>query len=382
MPAEASGEELLALVRAEIGADGPMSFARFMELALYHPRHGYYSRGPEVLGRRGDFFTASDVGRHFGRCIARQLPEIDQAVGRAPTFDLVEIGAGRGRLARDVIDHLEEHEPDLARRLRVRLVDRSPAMREAARAEVPEAEVLGLEDLPPGLTGCLLAVELFDALPVHRLRRHEGALLEVRVGLNEAGELVETESPAEPGLVELAQIYGVAGEDPSEGELAPSAATLIGQLLERVQRGVLLIVDYGDRAERLYPPRPDGTLLAYHRHEAHTRLLERPGGQDLTAHVNFSILEQRAAAAGAQVLGLTTQDRFLIANGLLDAFSVEAGDWAAPGRTKSRLQAMQLIHPFGMGRTFRVLGVSRGLGPPPVLRGFSDPFGRNRPFSN
>jgi SAM-dependent MidA family methyltransferase len=306
---------------SEIAERGPLSFARFMERALYDPEDGYYSRGGRRIGRRGDFFTASDVGPLFGAAMARQVREIDRAIGPLDSFHVVEFGAGRGLLARDLLDSMEDLDAGLRARLRYVMVDRSREMLAEAARRVPEAECLVPPELEPGLRGCALAVELFDALPVHRVRRRDGELVEVWVDVDDAGALVESEGPCTPEARALAERYGAAAEEGTEAEVAP-LATLQVDLLERsLERGVMLVVDYGDRAERLYgPARPAGTLLAYRRHATSQEYLAHVGEQDLTAHVNFSAVEDRARALGLEPLGLTTQDRFLIANGILDAF--------------------------------------------------------------
>jgi len=182
------GEPSLAeCIRDEIRSGGPIPFARFMERALYEPQLGYYAGGESVLGPSGDFFTASDAGRSFGRCLLRQMAEIDRRLGEGSPFHVLEFGAGRGLLARDVIDAATSDFPELRQRLEYTLIDRSPAMREAAAVRVPEAQALSPEELEPRALGCVVAVELFDALPVHRVRRRDGRLLELRVGLDADG---------------------------------------------------------------------------------------------------------------------------------------------------------------------------------------------------
>jgi len=351
-----------------------------MELALHHEQHGYYAAGPCRVGPRGDFVTASDSGDAFGRAIARQLAEIDRIVGGPPVFDVVEFGAGRGLLARDVLDALEQDAPDLRARTRYAVIDSSAAMRAEAARRAPEARVLGPAEAPLGGVGCVLAVELFDALPVHRVRRDRGRLVEVFIGIDGSGALVEREGEPTPTAAAWAERYGAVREDGTTAEVCPSVDPQMDALARAVERGVLLVVDYGDDAARLYgPARPCGTLLAYHGHTTNEELLERIGEQDLTAHVNFTALADRARALGMEVLGLTTQDRFLIANGILEAFAqptlAESRD---PRRVKARLRALHLVHPAALGRTFRVLALSKGLEDPPTLRGLADPFARER----
>lgn len=372
--ASASHPELLRLIGDEIRARGRMPFARFMELALHHPEHGYYSRGPERLGRGGDFFTASDVGAAFGVCLGRQLVEMDALLGKPATFHYVEHGAGRGLLARDVEDALRARETDLARRFKAVLVDSSSGMRAAAAGRLPEARVGAPGFARPAGAGCVVAVELLDALPVHRVRRRGDALVEVFVAL-EGDTLVEAEGAAGAELRAWADAYGAAPEDGDEAEACLLLGSTLAGLAASIDRGFIVIVDYGHEARRLFSPaHKRGTLMAYHRHRANEDYLERVGEQDLTAHVNLTALRREAEALGVHVAGITTQDRFLIANGILDDLDTEDGGPVAA--TKRRLQAKQLIHPDGMGRTFKVTVLIKGMEPPPVLRGLEDPFAR------
>lgn len=374
--ASAGNPELVELIFAEIRADGPVSFARFMDLALHHPELGYYALGPERLGRGGDFFTASDVGPLFGACLARQLAEMDELVGRPTPFRYVEFGAGRGHLARDVADALATQSPDLAARLAVALVDASRGMREAAEGRVPGAAVSAGSDPSVGGTGCVLAVELFDALPVHRIRRRGSKLVEVRIGVND-GHLVEIEAPAGDELRTYVAAYGAASGDGDEAEVCLALPAALDAMAASIGRGFVVIVDYGHEAERMFgPAHRRGTLMAYHRHRAHEDYLSRVGEQDLTAHVNLTALRREAERLGLTTLGITTQDRFLLANRILDG--LDADDGGPMAATKRRLQAKQLIHPDGMGTAFKVAVFSKGMNPPPALRGLSDPFARPR----
>lgn len=363
-------------IRDEIVAHGPVSFARFMELALYDPGAGYYARSAARLGVDGDYFTASDVGHAFGRCLARQIAEIDRRLGGPEPFHVVEFGSGRGLLARDIIDAARATDRAWADRLRYVAVDRSRAMRAAAGEQAPEATSLAPDQLETGYRGCLLAVELFDALPVYRLRRRAGTLVEVRVGLGIDEQLVEVETAPDERAAALAQRYGAAVVDDVEAEVCPAALDQLEAMAGALDQGVMVIVDYGAGAERLYTPeRSVGTLLAYHCHATNQQFLERIGEQDLTAHVNFSALEDHARSLGMTVLGRTTQERFLIANGILKCFDDENPEsWGDPRNVKERLRVKQLVHPSGMGRAFEVLMLSKGCDPPPALRGLNDPF--------
>ncbi len=371
-PADPSLEERIC---GEIRRDGPISFARFMELALYDPRGGYYTQESERFGPAGDFFTAVDAGHAFGRCLARQLDEIDRRTEGFDPFHVVEFAAGRGLLARDVVDAASADHPGLASKLCYWMVDRSPHLREQAANTVPEAETVGPEALGRVGSGCVVAVELFDALPVHRIRNVAGERVEVRVGLDPTGRLVDVEAEPSAELIAHAVSSGAAAIDGSEAELCLGAQAQLAKMADCLDRGVILIVDYGERAPDLYR-RHDGTLLAYHRHGTNQSYLEGVGEQDLTSHVDFSALESAAEDIGLRVLGMTTQDRFLIANGIIEEFEQEAAAASRdPSRVKRRLQAMQLIHPESMGRRFKVLVLAKGC-PALQLDGLRDPFAR------
>jgi SAM-dependent MidA family methyltransferase len=363
-------------VRAEIRARGPLTFARFMELALYDDEAGYYMHGASRLGPRGDYVTASDAGREFGRAVARQIRELDRAVGPFHPFHYVEFGAGRGLLARDVLDAARELDPELAARLRPTLVDRSPSMRAEAARRVPEARVVAEGPRAAG-DGLVFAVELLDALPVHRVRRRGGRLVELLVAEGPRGALVEVEGDPGPEVLRLAERYGAAPGEGDEAEVTLALEPVVDRLLDALERGLVIAVDYGDRAPELYGPgRSRGTLLAYRAQRTSLDCLAEPGAQDLTAHVNFSLVEDRARARGAAVAAFTTQDRFLIANGILEAFAAaDEPAWRRPSAVKRRLQALSLIHPERMGRAFKVLALARGL-PALDLRGLADPFAR------
>ena len=243
-------------------------------------------------------------------------------------------------------------------------------MRKVCAVTVPEAEIA--EQAPAAdRDGCSLAVELFDALPVRRVRRERGEVAEVFVDADAGGGLVERPGPPAPGTLERVERYGALPEDGCEAEIALGLEEELERLQAPLRRGFVLVIDYGYRAEELYGPRHRrGTLLAYHRHRVNEDYLLRVGEQDLTAHVNFTALEEQARALGLRPLLYTTQDRFLIASGILDDPSPEDRSVAAVRR---RLQARQLVHPGGMGRAFRVLVLAKSVGSP-ALSAARDPF--------
>jgi SAM-dependent MidA family methyltransferase len=200
-------------------------------------------------------------------------------------------------------------------------------------------------------------------------------LREIGVGLDPAGALVEVEMDPAPEASDLAARYGAAREEGEEAEVCPALSGMLGRMADTLARGFVLVVDYGHDAATLYGPHhAAGTLLAYHRHRAHENLLARPGEQDLTAHVNFTHLEDAAVAHGLRSLGRTTQDRFLLANGILERFTEAPETWGSPRQVARRRAALQLLHPDGMGRRFHVVVLGKGEVETAPLRGLADPF--------
>jgi SAM-dependent MidA family methyltransferase len=338
-------------------------------------------RRPVPAPGRPELVTASDAGDAFGAAVAHPRVDLDARLAHPDPFHLVELGCGRGLLTRDVLVALGKRAPGLRARVRCILADTSPGMRAAAAAQVPEASVVTPEELPSGVTGCLLAVELLDALPVHRLRRRGGTILEIGVGLDEEGRLVEVEmSPGAP-VSSLVARYGAAPEEGDEAEVCVALDGIVAMLAKVLARGFILIVDYGHDAATLYgPTNGAGTLLAYHRHRVHERVLDHPGEQDSPRTSTSPTWRTPRPRSGLRPLGRTTQDRFLIANGILERFSEQEDEaWASPAGVERRRAALQLLHPDGMGRRFHVLVLGRGeIGEEP-LRGLADPFARSAP---
>ncbi len=366
-------ESLAERLRSQIRLSGPLPFSIFMERALYEPDLGYYETGESRIGREGDFVTASDVGRFLGECLLHQALEVDRLLDQPDPFLWTEFGGGRGLLARDVLD-AAAGQGVLEGRLRYRCVERGQGMREAIRRHAPEVACHDpAEKLEPG-DGVVVAVELFDALPVRRMRRVQGAIRELRVAVD-GDRFVEEITEADQGMLDHAERYGLCAEEGFEAEWAEGLPRQLSRLAGSIDRGLIVVIDYGDSAERL-ARRPAGTAMAYRKQQAHPRVLECVGEQDLTAHVNFSAIEEAAREIGLAVLGRTTQDRFLIGNGILRPFdsATNPEGWSDPARVKQRLQAMQLIHPDGMGRAFQVLLLGRGLPPDHTLAGLVDPF--------
>lgn len=367
-------------VRSEIQLRGPITFARFMEIVLYDPEAGYYTGVETRAGRTGDFITAAESHPLFGRAIAREVAEVAERLGRPERFVLREHGAGSGALGLAILDGLRREAPELTATVRYQPVETS-----ALRLAAIEARLAGaglMEHLEPAggpFTGVLLANELLDALPAHRvLREIEGNLREVFVGLDATGGLIDVVAkPSTPGLEERLAAEGVALKRGQRAEICLALDDWVANAAASLDRGLLLLIDYGYPAAALYDARerPNGTLRAYVRHRVHADPYRHLGRQDLTTHVDLTAVERAAVVAGLTALGATTQAEFLVALGvgeLLGAFEAEAGtDLQAALEARGALRRM--LDPRVTGR-FAVRAFGRGLAADPPLRGFTEPF--------
>ena len=362
-------------IRAQLAAAGGwLSFERFMELALYAPGLGYYSAGSVKIGVGGDFVTAPEVSDLFNRCVARQCAEILTATGG----EILELGAGTGRMAAVVLEALAaqrvlperyailEVSADLAARQRARLAQLPPQLRE---------RVVWLERLPESpLRGVMLANEVADALPCRRFTWRDGAVRELGVALAAAGEEIsfrEQSAAADAPLLRACE--GLLGS--LEGGLPQGYASevclrvepWIASLSECLERGVLLLCDYGlPRRHYYHRERASGTLRCHFKQRAHADPYINVGVQDITAWVDFTRIAEAALAANLTVSGFATQAAFLLAAGL-EGLVAEADD----GGPRARLagEARRLVLPEEMGEAFKFMALTRGYDSP--LSGFA-----------
>ena len=374
-------EELVARIHGEIARDGPQTFARFMDLALYDPAGGYYRAGTARPGREGDFLTAPEAHPIFGAALSRAVADAWDRLGRPDPFVLREYGAGTGTLAVALLDGIRSERPDLLAAIRYQPVEVEPKRLDAMAARLTAAGhgtsldgSRGDDTDDPPFDGFVLANEVLDALPTHRVVMRAGVLREVLVG-SLAGVFVDVEAdPSTPALGGRLDLEGVTIADGQRAEVCLELDAWVGRVAAGVGRGVVLLIDYGYPAADLYDPtrRRDGTLRAYLRHRVHDDPFVHVGRQDLTAHVDVTAVERAAGAAGLVHLGTTTQAEFLVGLGteaLLQSIQTDPAttieDYLAV-----RSALMRMLDPSAMGR-FRVMGFGRGWptdGPP--LAGF------------
>lgn len=364
---------LVQRIRDEILGDGPITFARFMELALYDPTDGYYARRADRPTREGDYLSAPELHPIFGAALARQVEECWERLGRPATFTLREEAAGSGALGLAILEAL-----GLPARRAVRYLptEATPVKEAAVRDRVAaagHAEHLADEAAPAEtMTGLVIANELLDALPVHRLTVRNGELLEIHVAWRDGWFADELLPPSTPELGATLDSTGVRLVEGQVAEVGLAAQAWLRGLGARLERGYALLIDYGHPAAQLYDAakRASGLLRTYRRHHAGDDPYRFVGEQDMTAHVDWTTLERVAEEAGLDVLGRTTQAEFLTGLGLGDLL-VELQ--SRPGLTHAgyaaaRAAVVRLLDPAALGR-FGVLALGRGVATGPPLRG-------------
>ncbi len=377
--------ELVADIIREIQTSGPISFARFMELALYHPTFGYYMRfldkmdaeqpagglGEDRIGWSGDYYTSCDVSPVLANSVAKQIAQMDELLDRPDPFTVIEMGAGKGVLARDVLTACRTVSETLCKRLRYVIIERSPMMQASQQRLLAEwigeqgcVTWLGsVTELPTAhIEGVLLSNELVDAFPVHRIRIVDGEPREVWVDFVDGRFCERLQACSTQELQHYVQRLAAHDVVLAEGACADInllAAPWMKDVARVLRRGFVVTIDYGHLAHDLYgPERGKGTLLCYYHHMASDDPYQRVGLQDMTTHVDFSMLAAVGEAEDLHVTGLTNQMSFLTSLGVERVLeSLE------PGSAQFQ-SVLQLLRPNGMGSTFKVLIQHKGIAKP------------------
>lgn len=372
----AHSARLADAIRAEMARrDGALPFDRFMELTLYAPGLGYYSAGARRFGPAGDFVTAPEISPMFGQCVAAQVAEILDRLGGG---DVLELGAGSGALAADMLLELERLEalPNHYRILEVsgalKLEQRDTLKRRVAHLL---DRIEWLERLPePGMEGVIVGNEVADALPVSRFRIADGGVEEAWVVARGEGFGWAWRPASEAVAAGVAHLVAEVGALPTGyvSEIHTGFGPWIAGLAERLARGAMLLVDYGyPRSEYYRAERNEGTLRCHYRHRAHADPLILPGLQDITAHVDFTALAEAGMAAGLQVAGYTSQTYFLLGCGI-DRL-VAASDVDQTVAHLARMQQVKVLTlPGEMGERFQALALTRGVDGPLCGFGIGD----------
>jgi SAM-dependent MidA family methyltransferase len=366
----ALSDHLLALIREEIAAHGPMPFSRFMERCLYAPGLGYYSAGKAKFGAAGDFITAPELGDLFARCIVKMVQPALAVLG--PTAQFLELGGGSGSFAEAALLAFAASDTLPARYL---ILEPSADLRERQRERLAaslDAEVLARVawlDGPPedDWHGVLFANEVIDALPMTRFTVREGEVYEEHVVLDGEGRITRSDRPADALVAgAVRHVERDLKRDFPDGyrsEILPQLPYWIQAVAGSLAAGLMLFVDYGyPRSEFYLPERNDGTLMAHYRHRAHGDAFFLPGLQDLTASVDFTALAEAGNGAGFGVAAYLPQAQLLIAAGLQSLFEEDfANATDEPTRMKLAQQVKRLTMPDSMGERFQAILFARGL---------------------
>ncbi len=359
-----------------------ITFAEFMDAALYHPEFGYYSRRAQQIGTQGDFFTAPHLGADFGQLLAEQFVQMWEILGCPQPFTLVEMGAGQGLMAQDILRWIQRSYPKCFSCLEYIIVEKAAGLIElqqqqllaAFDASVPIAWKSLEEIAQKPVVGCFFSNELVDAFAVHQIIFESGDLSEVYVTLDEDHQFVETlDFPSTPALTAYFEWLGVRPvgpdyADPYRTEVNLAAQDWLCSVASALHQGYVVTIDYGYPAARYYNRvRSQGTLQCYYRHSRSSNPYMHVGDQDITAHVNFTALEQKGTAIGLKNLGVTQQSMFLMALGIGDRIAALGRSERTDAhevlrRLRQRDALHQLINPMGLGN-FGVLIQAKGLEP-------------------
>jgi SAM-dependent MidA family methyltransferase len=377
-------ESLKAFILSQIEEKGPIPFSQFMDWCLYHPSYGYYASERTKIGKDGDYYTSTCVHPLFGHLIAKQLVQMAEILG-GETFDVIEMGGGRGFLCQDILDWSKRNSPSFFGRLQYHLIEAAPHFLKEQRERLAIWEKGGkvlwiplkaFEEWKVQAKGCFLSNELVDAFPVHRIIFDHGKIQESHI-TQKNGELVEQwGEPSDPRIEGYLQSMKVRFRESQKAEVNLMALDWMEKIERCLKKGFVLTIDYGYSAEELYAPyRKEGTLLCYHRHQTSEKFLERLGEQDITSHVNFTGLIRKGEEVGLHFTGLVPQYQFLIGLGLLQEMEFLGGELSEVDGLNLRLTLKHLIEPeTGMGEVFKVLIQHKGIENPRLdgLRGLRD----------
>jgi len=318
------------ILRTQIARDGPVSFQRFMDVALYQPECGFYRRGRDPFGRAGDYFTAEQIQPVFGILIAARVRQLHEELGEPDDFTVVELGAGRAEMAEAF-----------------------------SRYRYCPVEITGGE-WPRRFTGVVFSNEFFDALPVHVAVRRRSEFRELLVGWQQDRFAWVEGAPVSGEINEYLVRYAADVEEGAWVEVNLAALGWLDQIAARLERGWVLTIDYGYTAPELIRF-PRGTLMSYRRHVATEDVLSAPGDRDLTAHVNFTALREHGALRGLQTSCFENLSRTLLTAGEPDSFALALASASPAEDLRRRSQLKTLL--FGMGETFRTLVQRRAVRP-------------------
>jgi len=398
--------ELISEIKKQIEKKGRITFAEFMDIALYWPGKGYYTSENVRWGKDGDYLTSIDVSPVFGRLLAYQINEMWQNLGSPPQFSIIEVGAGREELSFHIRDTIKKLFPEFYKAVDFQLVDVNP-VRELCSLTIEDGGIeppslrndlyhrqesvafsngvnpihiqkleertsfhSSIEDIKPGITGCIISNELIDAFPVHRVVEMDG-LKEIYVGYEDAGFMEIRGELSTSGLNDYLEKIGIKLEQGQKAEINLKALDWIKSIGALLERGFVITIDYGLPARELFRHNRNGNLLCYYMHTMNNNPFHQIGYQDITAKVDFTSLAATGRDAGLEVTGFTTQFYFFMGIGALGEFKeVEELNMGNLDAFQWNQGIKELMLPGGMGDDFKVLIQHKDV-EAPLLKGFS-----------
>ncbi len=367
--------DLVKIIQERILSQGRITFAEFMEMALYTPDLGYYTSGEEKIGMEGDYYTSTDLHPLFGEMMGRQLAQMAEMpvwTENVPR-SILEMGAGKGILCQDILNYVRRVHPQFYQHLTYWIIEKSPNMiqrqKERLLSYVQDGKVKWVDGLnhpvfSEGISGFVLSNELLDSFPVHRLVKVAGALKEIYVTLKDGRFQEILDVPSRPDLSSYFEKLGVVLEEGQQVEVNLKALDWMREVGRILSRAMVITVDYGYPAAELYSPdRKRGTFLCYYKHRVSEDPYIRVGQQDMTAHVDFTSLALTGREVGLEVTGFTNQEYFLMGLGITQEMETRlqqhgdlpAGQAGLPSREKELAAMKNLIAPDGLGRVFKIL---------------------------
>lgn len=339
--------DLNTIIREKIEHNaGKINFADFMQLVLYHPQLGYYCRDDFQLGKHGDFTTAPEVSPLFGGCLAIHAADIFTQLG---TTNILEIGAGSGRLAHDLLHAFKE----MGITANYFIHEISPGLRNKQQTLLKDHAVTWVETLPANFEGLIIANEVLDALPVNLIHHDNGLMKERCVSWN-GTEFNWVLGDTVPLEIELPDAY--------QTEIHSNIPEFINKIASSLKQGVILLIDYGyGEREYYHPQRDQGTLTCFYQHQKNNNPLIHIGEQDITAHVNFTLVAEKAVENGCDLVGFTTQAAFLLECGLIDLAQLKSQGLNAVEQFKISQAIKTLAMPSEMGEIIKVMAISKDL---------------------
>jgi SAM-dependent MidA family methyltransferase len=352
---------LVEIIRDEIKKEGPIPFVRFMALALYHQKFGYYCSPRQKIGLKGDYDTSPSIHPVFAKLLGKQIRQMAMSLQcGSDKITLFEFGAGEGTLCEGILDFLQKSAPNIFSRTTYIIIEKSPSFQARQKERLlplyPNT-VLWMDQMPQNQTGIVLSNEFVDALPVHRIQFSNQSLKEVYVDWKNDHFVEQLGQPCSPALPSYFDKIAIESEEPFDCEINLAGLDWMREVGQALTKGFVLTIDYGYPAHQLYTPaRKRGTLLCYYKHTVCENPYDHVGEQDLTSHIDFTSLAKVGEEVGLTLTGFTDQTHFLMGLGIAQEMQAAADKmYEGEEKQKNFLAMKELMAPNKMGKVFKIM---------------------------